>query len=375
MYTDLEKRVIECISLKQEGGSWDYKKMWHTSKSDLLHDIICMSNMVGQDDGIIIIGCDEENGHQLVDVSTDPNRKNTSQLVVFLRDKHFAAGSRPITFVHSMTIEDKVLDIIVVKNTRNTPYYLSEQFEGVRAHHIYTRVMDTNTPKDKSADPDRVEKLWRKRFALDATAIDKAQYLLQTPDDWTTIDGDQTYYCKSFPEFTIVVEPDDRDGYEYYLFNQMDIRPRWYNIHLKYHHTTIYTTLGIALDGARYLTPCPNHEYFYDNKGEMVLYKAFTKGTLRFDLNYFFYKHEKSGEEDSCRRRFFECVPVFSSDVEKKQFEAYATSHYLEASIPDHYHIPVFPKTLPNGQLPSAFEEDFIKALKIQNLLEAYRSE
>lgn len=96
-----------------------------------------------------------------------------------------------------MTIEDKVLDIIVVKNTRNTPYYLSEQFEGVRAHHIYTRVMDTNTPKDKSADPDRVEKLWRKRFALDATAIDKAQYLLQTPDDWTTNDGDQTYYCKS----------------------------------------------------------------------------------------------------------------------------------------------------------------------------------
>ena len=58
MYTELENRVLDCISLKQEGESWDFKKEWYIKKYDLLLDIICMSNQVGSEDGIIIIGCD-----------------------------------------------------------------------------------------------------------------------------------------------------------------------------------------------------------------------------------------------------------------------------------------------------------------------------
>lgn len=167
MHRDLEYRVLDCISLKQEGESWDFKKEWHANKYDLLHDIICMSNQIGQEDGIIIIGCDEECDYQLNDVTNDPNRRDTAKLVVFLRDKRFAGGVRPVAYVHSMNIRGVTIDVVVVKNTRSTPYYLSESFGDIRANHIYTRVMDTNTPKDKSADPDRVEKLWKKRFALD----------------------------------------------------------------------------------------------------------------------------------------------------------------------------------------------------------------
>jgi hypothetical protein len=47
--------------------------------------------------------------------------------------------------------------------------YLTYQIEGVRANHIYARVMDTNTPIDKSADINNVEYLWRKRVHIDET--------------------------------------------------------------------------------------------------------------------------------------------------------------------------------------------------------------
>ena len=58
------------------------------------------------------------------------------------------------------------MDIIVIENSHNTPFFLVDQFEGVRANHIYTRVMDTNTPIDKSADINHIEYLWRKRFYI-----------------------------------------------------------------------------------------------------------------------------------------------------------------------------------------------------------------
>lgn len=48
MYCALENRVLECIALKQEGESWDFKKEWHKDKHALLHDIICMSNRLAQ---------------------------------------------------------------------------------------------------------------------------------------------------------------------------------------------------------------------------------------------------------------------------------------------------------------------------------------
>ena len=38
-----------------------------------------------------------------------------------------------------------------------------ERYKNIMANNIYTRVMDTNTAKDKSADIHHVEYLWKKR--------------------------------------------------------------------------------------------------------------------------------------------------------------------------------------------------------------------
>ena len=88
----LKNTISELISLRQEGGYWDFKKQWYgnNNKTDLLHDIICMANNLENCDAYIVIGVDEENDYSIVDTKNDANRRNTQNIVDFLKDKKFA---------------------------------------------------------------------------------------------------------------------------------------------------------------------------------------------------------------------------------------------------------------------------------------------
>lgn len=181
---DLTQQVFNLISMKQEGNHWDFKREWYSNKSDLLHDIICMANNLSDQDGFIIIGVDEETDYEIQDIEDDPNRKKTQDLVSFLRDKKFAGGIRPTVTVQAIQLSQKTIDVIIVLNDRNTPYYLTEQYQGVFANNIYVRIMDTNTPKNSSADINIVETLWKKRFGINSTALERIILYLQSPEDW-----------------------------------------------------------------------------------------------------------------------------------------------------------------------------------------------
>lgn len=85
----------------------------------ILHDIICMSNNLSNRTAYIIIGIDEQQDYSIVDVSCDPNRKNTQKLVDFLKDKKFAGGIRPVVHVESLHYSNGVIDTIVIENSSN----------------------------------------------------------------------------------------------------------------------------------------------------------------------------------------------------------------------------------------------------------------
>ena len=158
---DFFEEIVSLISLRQEGDYWDFKREWYNEKqkSSLLHDIICMANNLVNRDAYIIIGIDEEDAYSVRDVQNDPNRKNTQMIVTFLRDKKFAGDIRPTVYVESIEMAKGTIDVIVIKNSTNTPFYLKNRFEQVLDSHIYTRVQDTNTAKDSSADIHHVEYL------------------------------------------------------------------------------------------------------------------------------------------------------------------------------------------------------------------------
>lgn len=68
--------------------------------------------------------------------------------------------------VETMQLETGTIDIIVIKNGYSTPYVLEESYRGVNANNIYTRVMDSNTPKNKTAEISQMNICGKRDFDL-----------------------------------------------------------------------------------------------------------------------------------------------------------------------------------------------------------------
>lgn len=375
--------ILELINLRQEGGYWDFKKEWYKSdnkgKQDLLHDIICMSNNLDSRDAFIIIGVNEDDNYNLRDVSEDNGRKNTQNIVDFLKDKKFAGGLRPTVYVKSYQISGKTIDVIVILNDNNTPYYLTDNFQGIRANYIYTRIQDTNTPIDRSADIDKVEFLWRKRLGLTQIVLERFEIYLEDYENWNDGPyGEMQKYYKYFPEFTIeyMSAKDGRDGYEYYLFSQTDSSPHWYDIQFKYHQTLLKELLGVALDGGRYFTPCPEIAGITLDKTKNYnwdfSYRYFTKGTFKYKLNEFFYLQESFSEEYS-RMDFFEVVLLFETENERMEFEKFVRRNWDKRDMYlNNVYMPHIPN-LPNYK-EGAFIEEYENALVLNKMLSEFRN-
>ncbi len=371
------KEITHLVELKQEGEYWDFKKEWYKNKPDLLHDIICMANNLSNHDGLIVIGIDEETDYSICDVTNDPNRRKTQDIVAFLREKKFVGGIRPTVYVQPLSFRKSEIDVIVIKNDRNTPYYLTEQYQGVFANNIYARIMDTNTPKNSSADINIVEKLWKKRFGIDAAAFDRALLFLQTPCDWVDSDGGKKFY-KYAPEFTIedISAEEHRNGYEFYLFNQYDSYPRWYDINIYYHQTLLYSLGGVALDGGRCFTSTPRTDgislYKESYHNWDISYKYFVKDSIEY-IVHLFYITDGMDEERIARQRFFECVLVFESEFERMKFNDFVITNYQK------YNVDAFRDRLPHfpdleGYNMDAFKKAYLQSQLLQQMLKDFRS-
>ena len=377
----LYSEIQNLVNLKQEGSYWDFKREWYdeNSKSDLLHDIICMANNLVNRDGYIIIGIDEENNYKPKDVSKDSNRKNTQNIVDFLKDKKFAGDIRPTVVVENISVQEGILDVIVIKNDTNTPYYLKEKYQNVCANQIYTRIQDTNTPKVSSADIDKIEWLWKKRFGLIRTPIERVEIFLGNPKDWVNGPyGEMQKYYKNFPEYTLTYDyaSDGRDGYEYYLFSQSDPRPRWMDIKISYHQTLLTEIAGISLDGGRYMAPCPEtgNIRFSEVHNKNLSYKYMIKGSFLYKLNEFLYLNERSDEARIARGNFLESIVLFENDQESELFEKYVESNWKNKDkyIPS-IHLPHIPQI--EGYVEDAFKEEYENALVLNEMIKDYRSQ
>lgn len=373
----LTTEITQLINLHQEGEYWDFKKEWYTNKADLLHDILCMANNMSSHDGLIIIGVDEETDYSICDIKNDSNRRKTQDIVSFLRDKKFAGSIRPTVFVQSISLNSKEIDVIVIRNDRNTPYYLTEQFQGVYANNIYTRIMDTNTPKNTSADINIIEKLWKKRFGLDATTIERAMLFLQKPCDWVNSDNNKKYYIYA-PEFTIeeVSADECRNGYEFYLFGQCDSRPHWYDINIYYHQTLLASLGGVALDGGRCFTTTPQTDGICLSQKRHqwdISYKYFIKGSIDYIVHQF-YITDDIDEELASRNRFLECILVFNNELEKEAFKRFVECNYEKYDSVEYLKVlPFFPDI--NGYNMDVFKKEYLDSLVLQQMLKDFRSE
>lgn len=336
-------KIKELITSKKEGTYWDFKRTWPTCTEDLIHDIICLANNPDSQTAYLIFGISDDCSIEGISEEAK-GRKNTQQLIDTL---HHAIWADTYPRVEVKTIEygEKRVDVIIIEpEDIAIPYYLLKDFgrgkQTIRAGAIYSRSQDVNTAKTETATSLTTERLWRKRFGLDKTPLERMKQMLSKPDNWEITQPTQPYendgsthcyYHKDFPEFTFTISFDkDKYIYDYFmLVTPFFNKPNWWTTRFYYHQTMLNEIIGATPDHLYIPAPEINilneprntsKEYFYgcyyQNSIELSL--------LTFGLN----KPNRRGYESSEYDILMQIIPVFSNNSEKREFENWLHSNW-----------------------------------------------
>ena len=126
MGKDLTSEIATLIQSHREDEWWDFKIDHHHDKADLVHDIICMANSRADRDAYIIYGI-EDKSFNLIGVENDQNRRNQQGITDVLRSVGFAGSVRPRIEIQTVIIEQHEIDVLIIKNSFDVPYYLEKQ--------------------------------------------------------------------------------------------------------------------------------------------------------------------------------------------------------------------------------------------------------
>ena len=268
---ELKMIVQNLLQRGCEGTYWDYKEDYTDCKEDKLIDIICMANNIDGHDAYLIYGANDDGIVTGIE-NTTHTRYTTKSVTEFLRSKPFAGGYVPKVSVQIVEIENHELDVLIIHSTRNTPYFLANNFsqshdrkKHLVAGAIYTRVNDINTPRNQTASYEHTEHLWRRRFGMDMTPSEKFLYFLENTQNWseTKWDIDKHSYCKKSPEYQLYAL-ESNDGYETLSYFYDDERMLYAPLELRYLTTTLYETELWYMDMGRCLIPKPEKKYMIE---------------------------------------------------------------------------------------------------------------
>ena len=239
---ELSKKIGYWIESRKEGKTWDFKEKWYKDKNKYLVPILSMANNCTNEDSYIIIGVKDKT--YLPSDGSDWREgafKQTSDLNNWLRRIPFDSFNYPdLELETEVEVRAKVdgteryysLDVIVVKSTFKIPYYLSRDFQPkktvtvtVKEKEIYVRMKDQNV----LAAPTELEELYRKKFGLDLSIMDRFELLLSDEDGWDYAlyeqgcdpwDTRSMYvFHKHFPKFFIEMDFSDK------RFSEQKIQP------------------------------------------------------------------------------------------------------------------------------------------------------
>lgn len=326
--TDLQIIIKQLIEEGKEGDYWDFKECHHEKAGDLIHDVICFANTIRhQGDRYIIFGV-TDNGI-IKDKETNAQKRNQSDIINTLSQAGFAGNSYPDVFLKEIIIDGKNIDVLIIKDKPEKPYYLQKEYnnKGVKINPgtIYTRIRDANTPKNQVAPAPDIEKMWRERFGLSSTPLERVKIYLQDFNGWEETLETEWHY-KQFPEFTVTeIVEDIREviGGESWVRSAINPKAFVSTMRVKYHQTVLKNVCCIYYDEMRYITPAPKPTFIelYTNNKEW--FYSICADSFDFFMLQFLTKREAqdllhNGIND--RYSFNIPVIIFSLDVQKDSF-------------------------------------------------------
>ncbi len=257
------KKLIEQLVLKKgEDIWWDFKQEHHSNLVDLLHDILCMANVLYKGDRYIIFGV--SNDYKIVGLTEKSLRRTQADILDFLRKKSFANHNIPKIKIDTVHIEGNELDVLTIKNEREKPYYVTKDEkkgkETVRLGVVYSRYGDTNTPKDSCANPHDIEAMWRERFGLDQKASDRFINILLDFNNWK-YDGTSKAFYDIDPEYTIEIGGEESSGGKFWWEEDLFEKPDKYFYHLKHKRVELHKIPVVRFRSENLCIPFPNIEF------------------------------------------------------------------------------------------------------------------
>ncbi len=267
-----------------------------------------------------------------------------------MRDAGFSAGNFPSVYLQQIEFDMKRVDVLIIKNNpKERPYYLENQYPSnkkmrgqkiIHAGTIYSRIRDTNTPINKVASPNDIERMWRERFGLDKTPLDRLKIYLQNhlvgQEKWIQIEEEKFWYYSDFPEFTITYKINEYGVSKPEPWALMGLNPK-HSVGcyvIKFHQTILWKKEGITFDEFRETIPNPSLG-FRTTKFSNPLWGFFLiADTIEFLLLQF----TKQVSKEDLLKKGIQCgrgvrsidrrdnrlpILLFKSNKEKELFEKY----------------------------------------------------
>jgi predicted HTH transcriptional regulator len=184
---------INVLIQQQESESVDFKQSHHTDTLALLHDILCLANAWTESDRFLVFGVADDG--RVVEVETSTNRRTGADVQDLLRQSRL--NRLPSVSMQTVLVSGHEVDVLTIRNRPDKPFFMTadRDYQGrtIRAGVVYTRIGDTNVPLRESATEEAIELAWRERFGLGLSPLRRAFRLLEEPDKWQKIGGEEYF--------------------------------------------------------------------------------------------------------------------------------------------------------------------------------------
>jgi len=259
---DMEELLDNLLSLGGEGLWWDFKQKFHEDLFELLHDITCLANVIHDGDRFLIFGVNDN--LEVTGLNVDECPYSQADVISYLRQQPYAENNIPTVEMGFVKYAEKTIAILSIKNERLKPFYFTKELKYrnkiLRAGAVYSRVRDTNTPKDSCANPQDIKAMWIERFGLDLPAATRFMLLLEDTENWV-YDGINSAYYSLDPDFTISITGEEYRGGQYWWQNTLIEEPVKYNYLLKYKNTIMHELPVVHFHNEGLCIPFPDIEY------------------------------------------------------------------------------------------------------------------
>ena len=309
---------MDNILFGNESEYLDRKREYPKNNVDLIHYILCLANAHASNHRYLILGIADDK--TIFGVENDPNRKNQSNILNMLKDSHF--NRLPIISLNTITIDNHKIDILEIENRPDKPYYLKKDKENqgkiIRAGVIYTRYGDTNTPLKECSDELFIERMFRERFGIDKSPLERIKLSLRNFSTWKWGENEKReeyFYDEMNPEFQLYRSHESSKFVEGWSLSFPDSRAFQYELFLKFHDTLLKRLLVVSCDGGRYLTVQPQIWNKQDKLADCYYQSYyFVQNSLECLVNEMIsYVHPLKND-----RGWLESFPIFSSQEEAK---------------------------------------------------------